>query len=155
MYMKKRTHRSFIKGANRILAGILTILGFSGCHTERYGPDEYGSPYATFSFHGTVSNGDGQPVKDIKVEVGQDNYPMIDNPLLTNSLGEYFIQFQSFPDEDFQLFVSDIDGEANGQYRNDTISIKVLESDYHEQGTGNWNRGSADKLVDILLKEKE
>ncbi|MDR0726324.1 MAG: radical SAM-associated putative lipoprotein [Prevotellaceae bacterium] len=153
--MLKRTHRSVIKTANWILGGIISILSFSGCHKEQSGTVEYGSPYATFSFRGTVSDKTGQPVKDIKVEVGLEKHPAMDNPVLTNTSGQYSVQFQFRPVEDFQVIVSDIDGESNGSFRNDTIPVKVSEDDYYEQGNGSWNHGSAAKEVNIVLNEKE
>jgi putative lipoprotein (rSAM/lipoprotein system) len=148
-------HRSIIKGANWILVGILSMLGFSGCNKEEKNIEEYGSPYATFSFRGTVTDKAKNPVKDIKVEIGVNGYPVMENPLLTNALGHYSIQFQFSWHEDFQVIVSDIDGETNGSFRNDTIPVKVTKDDYYEQGEGNWDLGSALKEVDIVLKEKE
>ena len=96
-----------------------------------------------------------KPVKDIKVEIGTDGYSITENPVLTNTLGQYSVQLQGPPFEDFQVIVSDIDGEANGSFRNDTIPVKVTDDDYYEQGDGNWNHGSAAKEVDIVLKDKE
>jgi putative lipoprotein (rSAM/lipoprotein system) len=152
--MVKRTHRSVIKTANWILAGILSILGFSGCHKEKLAV-EYGSPYASFLFHGTVTDEAGKPVKDIKVEIGWEKHPITENPVLTNTSGQYSVLFMSPPFEDFQVIVVDIDGETNGSFRNDTIPVKVSDNDYYELGEGNWDHGSASKEVDIVLKEKE
>jgi putative lipoprotein (rSAM/lipoprotein system) len=151
--MFKTMHRSALKGANWILVGILSMLGFSGCHKEQYRLEEYGSPYATFSFHGKVTNKTGNPVKDIKIEVTHQGYPVM-NPMLTDDLGGYSMTVSTFHDENFQLIVSDIDGEANGSYKNDTIQVTITKDDYYEQGEG-WNRGSAAKKVDVLLKDKD
>jgi putative lipoprotein (rSAM/lipoprotein system) len=153
--MIKRIHRTITKGANWILAGILSILGFSGCEINN-GVEEYGTPYATFSFHGKVANNAKKPVKGIKVEVceGQGGYPVTDS-VLTNETGQYSIQFQTFPNENFRVIVSDIDGEANGSYQNDTIRVKISDKDYYEKGNGSWNYGLASKEVDVVLKEKE
>jgi putative lipoprotein (rSAM/lipoprotein system) len=153
--MIKRTHRSIIKGVNWILAGILSILGFSGCQYVRTGPDEYGSPYATFSFHGKVTDKAGKPVKDIQVEVRRQIYPVTKEPASTDASGRYSIRFQDDLFEDYQMIVSDIDGEANGSFLNDTVRVKVTKEDYYEEGKSNWDYGSADKEVDIVLKEKE
>jgi putative lipoprotein (rSAM/lipoprotein system) len=149
----KRMSQSLTKGANWILSGILSILGFSGC-TENYGMDEYGTPYATFSFHGIVTNKAGPPVKDIKIEAVQPGEERAGSLALTNEAGKYSMTFEHFPVDNFQVIASDIDGEANGSYRNDTIPVKITKDDYYDQGKG-WNRGSASKEVTIVLKEKE
>jgi putative lipoprotein (rSAM/lipoprotein system) len=156
--MVKKTRRSLIKGANWILSGILSMLGFSGC--DDTGNDyivEYGTPHATFSFHGTVANKAGNPVKDIKIEIKKEGSPesTIPVPTITNEMGQYSTTFVEFPVQDFQVIVSDIDGEVNGSYQNDTIPVKVGKDDYYKQGDGHWNNGSADKEVNIVLKEKE
>jgi putative lipoprotein (rSAM/lipoprotein system) len=145
-------HRSLIKGANWILSGILPLLGFSGC-SENYGREEYGTPYATFSFYGTVTNNAGIPVKNIKIEAGQPEEEHATNQTTTDEEGKYSMTFELFPVDDFQVIASDVDGEANGSYRNDTIPVKITKDDYYEQGKG-WNSGSAAKEVNIVLKEK-
>jgi putative lipoprotein (rSAM/lipoprotein system) len=152
--MFKTMHRSMLKGANWILVGILSMFGFSGCHKERYGLEEYGTPYATFSFHGKVTDKNESPVKDIKIEVTEQGASVM-NPMLTDKSGGYSMTFSTFPAEDFKVIVSDIDGEANGSYKNDTIQVTITKDDYYKQGEGNWNRGSAAKEVDVVLKDKE
>jgi putative lipoprotein (rSAM/lipoprotein system) len=151
--MVKKMHRSLIKGANWILSGILSILGLPGCDKKEGLMLEYGTPYATFSFHGTVADKAGNPVKDIKIEVKGATH--IASPTITNEIGLYSTKFTGFPVDDFQMIVSDIDGQANGSFQNDTIPVKVGKDDYYEQGDGHWNSGSADKEVNIVLKEKE
>ncbi|MDR2120834.1 MAG: radical SAM-associated putative lipoprotein [Tannerella sp.] len=157
--MVRKMNRSLIRGINWILTGLLSMLGFSGCSdkdgvTPEYGVMmEYGTPYATFLFQGKVTDKAGKPVQDIKVEVSRDDRPVA-NPTITNAYGQYFAEFKFFPHKDFQVIASDIDGEANGSYRNDTIRVEIAETDYYEQGEG-WNKGSAAKEINIVLKEKE
>jgi putative lipoprotein (rSAM/lipoprotein system) len=148
--MVKRAYRSLLKCVNGFLAGLLSILGFSGCDNRT---DEYGVPYATFTFHGMVTNRAGESVPDIKIEVKASND--FENPTLTNAAGHYSALFRAFPADDFQVIASDIDGEANGSYRSDTIRVKVDKEDYYEKGSGNREHGSAAKEVNIVLKEKE
>lgn len=144
-------YRPLIEGANWALSGLLSILGFSGCESES-AATEYGVPYATFTFHGRVTNRAGEPVPDIKIEVNGDEIPV---PALTNVAGYYSTQFGHFPVEDFQVIAADIDGAANGSYRNDTLQVKVGPEDYYQKGSGNWDNGSAAKEVNFVLKEKE
>jgi putative lipoprotein (rSAM/lipoprotein system) len=147
--------RVIIKHINWFLAAILSLLGFSGCkpeiNNERY---EYGTPYATFSFHGTVSDKRGMPVKSIKVEVTLAGDEYIEGETQTDERGQYSTQFRTFPVDEFQVIVSDVDGDLNGSYMNDTIPATINKTDYYEVGEG-WNHGSADKEVNIILKDKQ
>jgi putative lipoprotein (rSAM/lipoprotein system) len=149
----KRMNRSLIKGTNRILSGILALLGFPGC-TENEPAEEYGTPYATFTFQGTVADKAGNPVKDIKIEAGRPGEEHAESLGLTHETGRYSVTFQTYPGSDFQLIASDIDGEANGSFLNDTVPVRITKDDYYEQGQG-WNSGSAAKEVNITLEEKE
>jgi putative lipoprotein (rSAM/lipoprotein system) len=154
----KTMRRTLIKGTNWILTGILSMLGFSGCdlgNEDIVGPVEYGSPYAKFSFNGTVTNKDGNPVKDIKVEIDRQEAIYLTEPMSTDTLGRYSTMFADFPVEDFKVIVSDVDGEENGSYQSDTIAVKITKDDYYEQGKGAWYEGAATKKVDVLLKDKE
>ena len=58
--------KKLIKQANWLLAGLLTLLGFSGCHkTDEV---EYGTPFADYIVKGKVLNkSTGKPVKGIRV----------------------------------------------------------------------------------------
>ena len=57
----------FLKVTNRVLAGVLLLLGFSGCH--RYGPDEYGTPHADFEVSGKVTDSSGNGLNGIRVAI--------------------------------------------------------------------------------------
>jgi putative lipoprotein (rSAM/lipoprotein system) len=117
--MTKKMHRRLIKSVNWILAGILSILGFSVC----VGPDEYGSPYATFSLRGKVTDKDGKPVKDIDIKLG---FPETSyyNSVYTNKEGDYSMKFDFYHIEEFNIIASDIDGDLNGSYQNDYYSCQ-------------------------------
>jgi putative lipoprotein (rSAM/lipoprotein system) len=146
-------NRSILKGVNWILTVILSAFGFSGCE-DKYTKVEYGSPYADFSFHGTVSDKAGAPVRDIKVEVSMTEYPLhLDKQIQTDEQGKYSVQFQTFPVDEFQVIVSDVDGDLNGSYMNDTIPATIRKEDYSD-GKG-WYYGAADKEVNIVLKDNQ
>jgi putative lipoprotein (rSAM/lipoprotein system) len=152
--MKRNMNRSILKGVNWILTVILSAFGFSGCE-DKYMKDEYGSPYAKFSFHGTVSDKAGTPVRDIKVEVSMTEYPLhFNEQTQTDEQGKYSVQFQTVPVDKFQIIVSDVDGDLNGSYMNDTIPATIDKTDYYEVGKG-WNHGSADKEINIILNDKQ
>jgi putative lipoprotein (rSAM/lipoprotein system) len=147
-------HRRLIKSVNWILAGILSILGFSGCDIKKVEPVEYGSPYATFSLRGKVTDKDGKPVEDINIKLGFPETSYYDS-VYTNKEGDYSMMFDCYHIEEFNIIASDIDGDLNGSYQNDTIQVKITDEDYYEKGSGNWNHGSAAKEVDIVLKESK
>jgi putative lipoprotein (rSAM/lipoprotein system) len=154
--MAKKIYRPLTKSINWILAGILTVLGFSGCENNL---DEYGSPYATYRFRGLVTNKAGNPVKNIKIEVmelhSHSEHDAIPNPILSNDDGSYYVSVGTTPTDEFRIIFSDIDGETNGSYQNDTIPVKITEKDYYDKGDGKWYYGAVEKQIDYVLKEKE
>ena len=65
----KKLNRKLIRGTNWALAGILSLLGFSGCNgLIRV---EYGSPNADYKVSGRVTDEQGTPVPNVKVELGK------------------------------------------------------------------------------------
>ncbi|MDR2764128.1 MAG: radical SAM-associated putative lipoprotein [Tannerella sp.] len=149
----KKNFRPFIKGTNWALSGLLTLLGFPGCSVFHADAPEYGVPHASYTFRGRVSNESGEPVPDIKIEVAR--YEQEGYPALSNAEGRYSVQVQAFPSEEFAIIASDIDGEKNGAYRNDTIPVAISDSDYYDKGDDRWNHGPAQKEVNIVLKKKD
>ena len=54
-----------------LLSGALALIGFAGCSNDDY-PDQpslYGTPSVSYRVVGTVTDGDGKPLKDIQVVV--------------------------------------------------------------------------------------
>ncbi|MDR3261317.1 MAG: radical SAM-associated putative lipoprotein [Tannerella sp.] len=141
----KKIYRPLIKGTNWALAGLLTLLGFSGCTNDKV---EYGTPYAEYTIEGTVTNEAGEPVPDIKIETTAP-YAGMQNPALSNESGHYSAKLGST--QTIQVIASDIDGEKNGAYQNDTIQVAIDDSDYYDKGDGHWYDGAARKEVNITL----
>jgi putative lipoprotein (rSAM/lipoprotein system) len=150
--MIRKTHRCLLKSVNWVLAGILSMLGFSGCEIKKVGPEEYGTPHATLSLHGKVTGKDGKPVENINVKLSE---PIYVDSVSTDAAGGYSFTLDVYSIDEFNVIASDIDGELNGSYQSDTVRVKITEEDYYDKGDGKWNNGSADKEVDIELKEKE
>ena len=62
----KIDRRTFIKKMNWALAGMIGMLGFSGC--EKIGVEEYGTPHADYTVKGAVTNkATGKPIAGIRV----------------------------------------------------------------------------------------
>ena len=96
-------YHSILKGFNWILAGLLSLLGFS--ITSCGATDEYGSPYAEYELKGKVTDMNGDPIQGIEI-----NYGGIYNNVLSPSYiseiykspqtqkdGSYDIKFEDSP----------------------------------------------------------
>lgn len=124
-----KAYRFYLAVSNKLLAGVLTLLGFSitSCGAD----DEYGSPYTTYEIKGKVVNEEGNAIPNIQViipapdaSIEEDIYIRRDT-LLTNNSGEFNKQINdSFfgGDATIKIAAKDIDGEANGGSFEDTIT---------------------------------
>ncbi|MBQ9215981.1 MAG: radical SAM-associated putative lipoprotein [Prevotella sp.] len=160
----------FNRWYNAILTALLTMLGY-GCSSEgpldMYGSPvvEYGTPYADYQLHGTVTDETGSPVKDIKVSTkyvfhNYDGTVVTDgiDSIQTDGLGKYAVGYRRYHGEnDLKLIVEDVDGDANGGvFKSDTIDIdyknatKVKDAGRDEH----WSEGTYAIKQDIILKKK-
>jgi len=150
-----------IKHLYQVIAGaILSLLGFSGC--DQIGAiinpvAEYGMPTADYKLIGEVEGTDG-PLEGIQVryrhfqgsytdENGQEQEYWLEEDFITDKNGrinddiprEYDVWPQA---EDFQLVLTDIDGEKNGLYKEMVIGGNDLNFQYTEDKNGRWHWGS-------------
>lgn len=151
-------YHSILKGFNWILAGLLSLLGFSV--TSCGATDEYGSPYAEYELKGKVTNMNGDPIQGIEL-----NYGGIYNNVLFSSYisemykspqtqkdGSYDIKFEDSPMGIVRIIAKDIDGPENGSFETDSIDVKIEGF----EGGKSWFRGKAEvNIPDIKLKEKK
>lgn len=145
---------TFYRLYNRLLLGLLTLLGFglAGCENT----EEYGTPYATYEFKGSVRNAAGRPIEGIQVECRPSFLPAFQaRPLArTDAGGKFAGQLQDMPDDEWIVRFTDIDGPENGSYATDSVEV-VFEKKEYKKGKGSWNRGFARKeLPAVVLKEK-
>lgn len=138
----------------KIFALIFPSIILAGC------PAMYGSPYASYSASGSVTDEEGKNLKGIQVSVG--SYYYIDSlgqeqihfsgSTLTNVQGEYQIDFSNDHLIEMIVVAEDIDGEkGGGEYQSDTLVIK----DFKYKGGDTWYMGHADvKNVNFRLKKK-
>jgi len=147
---------------NALLSALLTMLGY-GCTSENgmdmYGtPVEYGAPNVNYVFKGQVTDEAGKPVEGIKTSLKR-IYPgyyegTIDSTL-TDTSGQYQVEFNGLIGNEDKLIVEDIDGEANGgEFLSDTINVVNLDEEQVEPGDGRWYRGKYEIKADIKLKKK-
>jgi putative lipoprotein (rSAM/lipoprotein system) len=165
----KTNYRPLIKAVNWMLAGILGLLGFSGCD-DKSGLVEYGTPWADYTIKGSVINkANGKPVEGISVVVS--NVP--EGPALmygvpwtsykylsavTDAKGAFKLSDKGmtdyFPPDSVPLIVSDIDGEKNGSFASDTLYIDFKDAERSGKPNG-WYSGEFTKTVKVELAEKK
>ena len=153
-FIVKIKFRPFIKGTNWALVGLLSLLGFAGCGQDEEGVVEYGSPHADYKIKGKVTNEAEVPLSDIQVEIQFDSYPNA-NTIKSNKQGEFEWKETLFPrSQTIKVITTDIDGEANGgAFESDTTEVIFTREDL-KGGGGSWYEGSAEKSIQIKLKEK-
>ena len=111
-----------------LLSGILALLGFTGCNSEA--PCLYGTPSVDYRVLGTVTDEQGNPLKDIQVIVNNPNSwsyyddnasreslpPQVTpDTLYTDKEGKFTSRkAQAFNANNIVVEFKDIDGEANG-----------------------------------------
>lgn len=155
-----KTYRFYLAVSNKILAGLLTLLGLSTISCG--GECEYGSPYTSYEIKGKVVNEKGTAIPDMQVIIpapdadNEEDQFMYRDTLLTNSTGEFNKQLEvgSFgEDVTFKIATKDIDGEANGGLFEDTVTEVAFKKEDLKGGDGNWYAGNARKDVTITMKQ--
>lgn len=162
----KTLNNQVLKAVNYILAGILALLGFSGCSKDD-GSDlvsMYGSPHTTFNLYGKILNASDKGIPDIKIEfktkMGHDEkgnavFLPCNSAVITDQYGNFSSSYSYLPTDVIRIVATDIDGEANGSFANDSIDIKISDNEY-VGGDGDWNWGTVSKEnITIALKERE
>ena len=146
----------------------LAFLGLGGCDVlEDIGIIKcmYGSPYATFSVKGTVTDEQGNPIQDLDVSLhgvisndeGQTMaVPSSHSPVKTDQKGTYLINIGGIPYSMIQVNVNDVDGTANGgEFASDSLRISNYSFIKDKKDKNEWSVGTADITVpDIKLKKK-
>lgn len=130
----------------------------------------YGVPTMNFMIRGQVKDSDGRPVKDIRVNMLERNMEMVDGQLqgdpervkawldnsaaITDKNGNFVINNSGIPQEEVRLMVRDVDGQDNGEYKDQVLDIKVQQGDVDRTGAGGWNQGTFNKEINIKLESK-
>lgn len=139
----KKIYRPLIKGTNWALAGLLSLFGLSACDALKDQPDMYGVPWAGYAVKGKVTDKEtGKPIPGIEVKVEfsaeEDTYFSAEKlTTITDSNGNY--ELKDTPSwHERKLIATDIDGELNGSFANDTVMID-RENTTHIREEGNKN----------------
>ena len=155
--MKKIFLRIFNRAISVLfsLVGIGVVTTFSGC--EYGSPVEYGTPSATYTFFGTVTNANNDSIPGIKVTSIDSSF--YERPgtisVFTNHAGYYKCSFTSYPSEDiYTLKFTDVDSSLNGEYQDFDTVIDLTKAKF-VNGDGSWYKGVKEKELNIVLKYKK
>lgn len=130
----------------------------------------YGVPTMNFMIRGQVKDADGRPVKNIRVNMLERNMEVKDGELQgdpkrvqqwleqsavkTDGNGNFVISNSGLPQEEVKLMVRDVDGQENGEYKNQVLEMKVNQADVDRTGAGGWNQGTFIKSVEVKMENK-
>jgi putative lipoprotein (rSAM/lipoprotein system) len=166
-----KINRAFIKGTNWALAGLIGLLGFTGCEKDDPGVDYTVMDYTV---KGTVVNkADGKPIAGIRVGYGPE-YKMIlmygpppapyepKTFVLTGANGEFKLSDRFHAGEHqvvdnkpvLSVYVEDIDGEENGWFHPEYLQIDVSKAEPGGIPKG-WYKGEFTVNVNVELSEIE
>lgn len=156
-----KAYHLLLSCTNKLLAGLLTLLGFSLASCEKWGACEYGSPYAEYEIKGKVMNEAGETIPDIQVIIPDlnskvDGQYLYGDTLKTNNGGEFNakIGLTSFGEAvTFKVITKDIDGEKNGGLFEDKETEVAFKEEDLKGKSGNWYFGKAEKEVSITIKQ--
>lgn len=180
----------FLKLKNWLLVTVMGAFGLSSCHCHKEAAKSeepemsaqpamrdrgearlmYGVPTMNFQIRGQVMDADGNPVKDIRVNMLERNMELKDGELqgdpervkewleqsavTTDKEGRFEIKNSGIPQEEVRLMVRDTDGTTNGEYKDQVLELKVQREDVDMEGAGGWNQGTFKKSVEVKLEEK-
>ncbi len=138
----------------KVFAILFPSIILTGC------PAMYGSPYASYTTSGCVTNEKGRPLQGIKISSGGYFYTdslgqeqiHFDGSAITDVRGEYLIDLSHSHLVEMIVVAEDIDGErGGGEYQSDTLVIK----DFKYKGGKGWYSGHAKiKDANFRLKKK-
>ena len=165
----KKFNRKLIRGTNWALAGLLSLLGFTGCGKDNNGDGgisvEYGSPSSNFKVLGRVTNEQGQPLGGMRVvasEVtaiwgkgpGQCYSGLLRDTVYTASDGSFVREYSLFPADSVYIHMKIEDMVEPSAYDSDSVKVGFAKGDL-KGGDNRWFEGAAEKEVNVTLKRKK
>ena len=155
----KKLNRKLIRGTNWALAGILSLLGFSGC--GEIFQLEYGSPNADFKVTGYVTDEQGRPLSGVRIVApnvdgkwGKQDYPSPHDTTYTGPDGKYTYRYNSVGASDsLYIKLRYEDPTARPAYKSDSVTVGFAKGDL-KGGDRGWYLGAAEKEVNVTLKRK-
>lgn len=140
---------------NALLTSLLAFLGF-GCSTisPEYGSPPviciYGVPKANVMLSGKVTDGQGQPLQNIQIDVREqtENYKYTAVYTYTDETGNYVTRFSDFlPPDSLMLIARD----TTEQYLTDSVKLPIKYD--NPDKSNSWDFGNASVTADFVLKQ--
>ena len=165
----KKLNRKLIRGTNWALAGLLSLLGFTGCGKDNNGDGEisveYGVPSANFKVLGRVTNEQGQPLGGMRVVASEVTAVWSKGPeqcysgllrdtVYTASDGSFVRVYSLFPADSVYIHMKIEDTTEPSVYESDSIAVGFAKDDL-KGGDRSWFLGAAEKEVNVTLKRKK
>ena len=165
----KKLNRKLIRGTNWALAGLLSLLGFTGCGKEDNGGGEisveYGAPSANFKVLGRVTNEQGQPLGGMRVVASevtavwgkgpkQCYSGLLRDTVYTASDGSFVRIYSTFPADSVYIHMKIEDSAEPSVYDSDSVTVGFAKGDL-KGADGSWFLGAAEKVIDVKLKAKK
>ncbi len=179
----------FLKLKNWLLVTVMGAMGLSSCHCHKQLAEPevepepepvvrdrgemrlmYGVPTMDFQIRGQVKDAQGNPVKDIRVNMLERNMEVKNGELQgdpeainnwlqntevkTDNKGRFEIKNSGIPQEQVRLMVRDVDGKENGEHKSRMVEMEVTPADVDKSNAGGWNQGTFNKELEIKLEDK-
>ena len=127
--------------SNKILGGLIALLGFSGCSTDDGGMMVmYGTPAGEYEISGMVYGDDNEKLDGAMVTTSS-------RDTVYTSEGKYTIKS---PDRTFPINKIEVKAEKSG-YKDQTKEVTLKYSG----GKGSWYEGKAEAVQDFNLIKVE
>ncbi|MBP3763993.1 MAG: radical SAM-associated putative lipoprotein [Bacteroidales bacterium] len=130
----------------------------------------YGVPTMNFRVSGRVSDAKGRPVRNVRVNVlehGIEATPdtvygdpervreyLESTSATTDREGRFEVKGSGRPVDEVKVLVRDVDGTANGSFRNQLLEVKVTADDIDRSEAEGWYHGELNKKLDIKLERR-
>ncbi len=146
--MMGRHKKQWLGFCNRLMVGILALLGFAGC--DQTGPDEYGTPLAEYRVKGKVVDADTkQPVTGMQVVSG---VPLDGDKLqwyeadtvYSDVKGEFEIVHRSYPTRTYRVIWEDM--RETPEYKKDSTDLAITGK---FSGGSGWYEGHVSLEIQI------
>ena len=177
----------YLKLKSWLLVTVMGAFGLSSCHCHKKLADPepepepavrpreeirlmYGVPTMNYQIRGQVKDADGNPVKDIRVNMLERNMEVKEGQLqgdpervkmwleqtsvTTDRKGRFKITNSGLPQEQVRLLVRDVDGQENGNYKDQMLEVGVQANDVDKTDADGWNQGTFNKNIEIRLENK-
>ena len=128
----------------------------------------YGVPTVNYAVKGRVLDDKGKPIKGLQVmlvnsEIDVEHLPESSfwkerverEATTTDQQGNFEISTSDRPWEQVRVMVRDIDGKANGSYKDQIIDVQFGDEQPDKQPSSVWNLGTKSAEVTVKMQDKK